>query len=70
LVGFQIIDVEFCKEKSKKLIEEDMQFLCEWKKYEIQEMRVQKDHIHLILLIPLKVSVSEMMGVLKDKPAI
>jgi len=40
------------------------------KKCEIQEMSVQIDHIHLVLSIPPKVSVSEMMGILKGKLAI
>jgi len=36
----------------------------------IKEMSVQIDHIHLVLSIPPKVSVSEMMGILKGKLAI
>ena len=44
--------------------------LCEWKKCEVQEMSVQIDHIHLVVSIPPKVSVSQMMGILKGKLAI
>ena len=33
-------------------------------------MSVQSDHIHLVLSIPPKVSISEMMGILKGKLAI
>jgi putative transposase len=54
----------------KKLIEEDIRMLCEWKRCEIQEMSVQKDHVHLVISIPPKISISEMMGVLKGKLAI
>ncbi len=54
----------------KMLIEGDIRKLCEWKKSEILEMSVQIDHIHLVLSIPPKVSVSEMMGILKGKLAI
>ena len=54
----------------KKLIEEDIMMLCEWKKCEVQEMSVQNDHIHLVISIPPKVSVSQMMGILKGKLAI
>ena len=54
----------------KQLIEEDIRMLCEWKKCEIQEMSVQADHIHLVLTIPPKVSISELMGILKGKLAI
>ena len=54
----------------KKLIEEDIRMLCKWKRCEIQEMSIQKDHIHLVISIPPKVSISEMMGILKGKLAI
>jgi len=54
----------------KKLIEEDIRMLCEWKRCEVQEMSVQNDHIHLVVSIPPKVSVSQMMGILKGKLAI
>ena len=43
--------------------------LCEWKKCEVQEMSVQIDHIHVVMTIPPKVSVSQMMGILKGKLA-
>jgi REP-associated tyrosine transposase len=54
----------------KLLMESDIRMLCEWKKCEIQEMSVQIDHIHLVLSIPPKVSISELMGILKGKLAI
>ena len=62
---FRILEGEI-----KKLIEEDIKMLCEWKKCEVQEMSVQNDHIHLIVSIPPKVSISDMMGILKGKLAI
>ena len=58
------------KGQVKQLIEEDIRMLCEWKKCEIQEMSVQIDHIHIVLSIPPKVSVSQLMGILKGKLAI
>jgi putative transposase len=54
----------------KKLVEEDIKILCEWKRCEVQEMSVQNDHIHLVVSIPPKVSVSQMMVILKGKLAI
>lgn len=36
----------------------------------IEEINIQPDHVHLILSIPPKYSVSEMMGYLKGKVAI
>ena len=58
------------KGEIKKLIEEDIKMLYDWKKCEIQEMSVQIDHIHVVMTIPPKVSVSQMMGILKGKLAI
>jgi len=54
----------------KDLIESDIRMLCEWKRCEILEMNVQVDHIHLVVSIPPKVSVSEFMGTVKGKLAI
>ena len=44
--------------------------LCEWKKLEILEGNIQVDHVHLILSIPPKLSVSEVVDFLKGKSAI
>ena len=54
----------------KNLVEQDLRMLCEWKRSDVIEMNVQIDHIHLLLSIPPKVSVSELLGVLKGKLAI
>jgi putative transposase len=43
---------------------------CEWRDLEIVEGNVQIDHVHLILWIPPKYSVSEAVGFLKGKSAI
>ncbi len=39
-----------------------IKMLCEWKGCEVEEMNVQKDHIHLVVSIPPKISVSQLMG--------
>jgi putative transposase len=44
--------------------------LWEWKKVEILAGNIQVDHIHLVLSIPPKYSVSELVGFLKGKSAI
>ena len=44
--------------------------LCEWKGLEIQELNIQPDHIHIVLSIPPKLSISKVMGILKGKTAI
>ena len=54
----------------KELMEQDIRTICEWKSVEIEEMNLQSDHVHMVVSIPPKVSVSEFMGVLKGKTAI
>ena len=54
----------------KQLVEQDIKMLCEWKSSEVIEMNVQIDHVHLVVSISLKVSVSVLMGTLKGKLAI
>jgi putative transposase len=54
----------------KQLVEQDIRMLCEWKGSEILEMNVQIDHVHIVVSIPPKVSVSVLMGTLKGKLAI
>ena len=56
--------------KVKDLVEEDIKRFCEWKGCEVMELNVQADHVHLVVSIPPKVSVSELMGTLKGKLAI
>ncbi len=53
-----------------KFVEEKIRTLCDWKKVEILELNVGEDHIHIIVIIPPKVSISELMGILKGKVAI
>ena len=53
-----------------KSIRDIIRQLCDWRRIEILEGSVQIDHIHLILSIPPKYSVSEAIGFLKGKSAI
>ena len=43
--------------------------LCKWKGVEIIEGHLMADHVHLLLSIPPKYSVSQVMGYLKGKSA-
>lgn len=43
--------------------------LCKWKGVEIIEGKMMADHVHLLLSIPPKYSVSEVVGYLKGKSA-
>jgi putative transposase len=54
----------------KELLTKDIQMLLEWKSCELIEMNIQIDHILLIVNIPPKISVSQLMGILKGKTAI
>ena len=51
----------------KDLVEDDIRMLCEWKSCEVQELSVQEDHVHLVVSVPPKVSISLLMGRLKGK---
>lgn len=44
--------------------------LCEWKGVEIMEAEACPDHIHLLVTIPPKISVSSFMGYLKGKSSL
>ena len=54
----------------KELVEHDIRVLSEWKGCQVLELNVQSDHIHLVISIPPKVSISDLMGTLKGKLAI
>ena len=56
--------------KIKKDIGNILRILCERKGVEIIEAEVCLDHIHMLIRIPLKYSVSQIMGYLKGKRAL
>lgn len=47
-----------------------IQVFSDYKGCEIVEVNVQDDHVHLICMMPPKVSISELMGSLKGRTAI
>ena len=51
-------------------IREILRQLCQWKGVEIVEGEVCPDHIHLLVSIPPKISVSSFMGYLKGKSSL
>jgi putative transposase len=51
-------------------VREILRQLCEWKRVEILAGSVQIDHIHLVMSIPPKYAVSDLVGFLKGKSAI
>jgi len=54
----------------KELLSKYIPMLLEWKSREMIEMNIQQDHIHLIVSVPPKVSISQLMGILQGKTAI
>jgi putative transposase len=54
----------------EELVDNDIRMLCEWKGCEVDELNIQEDHIHLLVSVPPKVSISQLMGLLKGKIAI
>ena len=47
-----------------------VQVFCGQKACKVVELNVQEDPVHLICMIPLKASISDLMGTLKGRTAI
>jgi len=45
-----------------KYVEERMRAICEWKDCGIEELAVMADHVHLVVNVPPRVSISDLMG--------
>jgi putative transposase len=54
----------------KEFIEKKIRAICEWKTVEILELTIMPDHVHMVAIIPPKISISAIMGILKGKTAI
>jgi putative transposase len=54
----------------RKDIQSDIRQLCKYKGVEILEGHMMPDHVHLLLAIPPKISVSSFMGYLKGKSSL
>ena len=54
----------------KTFVEKKIKAVCEWKGVEIIEMTIMTDHIHMVVIIPPKLAISELMGIMKGKTAI
>jgi len=58
------------KGEIKTEVENCIRLFSDQKGCEIIEMNVQLDHVHLLVQVPSKVSISDLMGVLKGRTAI
>ena len=56
--------------QKRREVGEILRTLCNWKKVKIIEAEVCPDHIHMLVEIPPKYSVSSFMGYLKGKSAL
>ena len=56
--------------KLREDIKEIIRDLCKWKGVEIIEGKAMPDHVHLLVSIPPKYSVSQVMGYVKGKSAL
>ncbi len=56
---FKILKGNVAKELNRSIY-----ILCNMKDCEVLELNVQPDHVHLVAIIPTKVSISMLMGVL------
>ena len=54
----------------KEFLEGEIKNLSMYKGVEVKELNIQKDHVHIVVSIPPKTSLSEYMGYLKGKTAI
>ena len=59
----KVLGAEKVKQELKRMFE----FITKWKHWEILELNIQEDHIHLILLATPRDSVSYIMQILKGK---
>ena len=55
------------KPKIKQEVSRTINQICKWKQWEIIELNIQDDHIHLILLTSPRYSVSYVMQIIKGK---
>ncbi len=64
------ISQESVLRRERREFGEILRTLCMWKKVKIVEAEVSVDHVHILLEIPPKVSVSSFMGCLKGKSSL
>ncbi|HHD7473776.1 TPA: IS200/IS605 family transposase [Klebsiella oxytoca] len=58
------------KDKFGKELYRTIYILCGIKGCEVLELNVQPDHVHLVVIVPTKISISNLMGYLKGRSAI
>jgi putative transposase len=56
--------------KVEVLVRNELYQLCRAKEIDIEEINIQADHVHMIVTVPPKHSISSVMGWLKGKTAL
>ena len=56
--------------KVSREVERCIRAFSEQKKCEVVELNIQMDHVHLLAMVPPKISVSDFVGILKGRSAI
>ncbi len=58
------------RNKVGKELYRSIYILCNMKECEVLELNIQYDHVHLVVIVPPKLSISGLMGTLKGRTAI
>ena len=53
----------------KQSVEDGIQAICGYAGCEIKELNVQPDHVHMVVMVPPKLAISDLMGRLKGQTA-
>jgi putative transposase len=53
--------------KIKEYVEKKIRTICDWKHVEIVELTIMPDHVHVVAIIPPKLAIAELVGILKGK---
>ena len=56
--------------KVKEIVDQKIRQVCGCYEVEVEEMKIQPDHVHMLINVPPKLSISEVMGIIKGKSAI
>ena len=51
-------------------VERCIRAFCEQQAAEVVELNIQVDHVHLLVMVPPKVSISDLVGIIKGRTAI
>jgi putative transposase len=62
---YRILDGEIAK-----IVEIKIRAVCAWKKVEVLELNIRIDHVHMVIAMPPRISVSVFMGIVKGKSAV